>query len=1251
MAEEIKQTLGFDAREALETLQQLDQALSGFESKLGTLSNSALVGFNSRAGKTVAALKQITDSANAAAAALGRANSAASAGGASGGSSGGGSSSSRSSSAGAKLLSGQAASDAFDKLLGNKTSEQVANADKLTQSLRGLGSAAEESFSRGSTATNKFSISWETMVRVIQTQFIVRALSTLRDAFGTALHDAIEFQRSIARIQTIAPGETFDKIAKGVRSISENFNIPLLQAAEGVYQAVSNQVGDLGESLKFTATAAQFAKATNASLADSIDLISGAIKSFGLSNDSAERVAGIFFTAIDKGRVTASELANTFGRVGPAAANVGISLEELGGAVAAISVKGIHTNESLTQFRGIITGLTKPTDAMKEKLAQMGFSSTQAAIETLHLDGVLEALSRTTHGSSEQFNLLFPNVRGLGGALSLTGKNLQEFANDVRAGQLVVADLNKEKFGTVFQTDAEQVTAAINKIKVALVVDFGQAILHSAKGLIDFAGGAERLVAAGAIAVPVLVQTGIAIGSITLALQGARLASLLFASSLGTVGTAATLAVIAIGQIKKAIDDKRLNFANAATDKLTKDNAEATTAFAKEERDKLDAAKKADQERVQGARAAIAAINVKYLEGLDVAKSANKALVENTEQALDKVVHARVAFIEAITKAIADSQEAIRESNRKIADFKLEKQDLQSTRQTANFSDAQKSFVLIQRSAQTARDAEQALLNAFRSGDKGDQEAAQRLFERAGSQLNAAKALGQGNKAIEGTIFNAQNALLDRRIGIEQRINALQLQRQKALQDEKNVQEKVVAELREQAKIAVANTGDFDANGNKFDAAQQARRDKARQDALKQIATLGFQQKDFDIAKALGLGDFIQKIQNDVTKRPIQVALDVERSVATFRASIQKAMQGIDLKLPFLGDLEKALGKSLRDKPDGINQGITEAITQADELRNKMAQVKINDRSIDDARREIDSLIKSIDARQGIRDQAKANNANNPEVVNAINNVDRFKQELIKLANQSKITQEDIDAIRAKINNGGNKAVLQINTDLDQLGKIADRIEPIKKALESTANIALPNDAQAKLAVLDSVLLKMSNVNPGLVLQTAATALQNTVQPVSTINTAISTSATNAERIAAAYQAAARVQLPAVPAQAATTQAFGGMIQGFNTGGFVKAMRYFDRGGFAPRGTDTVPAMLSPGEFVVNARSTRRFFSQLQAMNAGAQPVFRANGGSITNNHNVGDVSIAINGAQSPKLVGREVEHVLLRAKRRGTIR
>jgi len=58
----------------------------------------------------------------------------------------------------------------------------------------------------------------------------------------------------------------------------------------------------------------------------------------------------------------------------------------------------------------------------------------------------------------------------------------------------------------------------------------------------------------------------------------------------------------------------------------------------------------------------------------------------------------------------------------------------------------------------------------------------------------------------------------------------------------------------------------------------------------------------------------------------------------------------------------------------------------------------------------------------------------------------------------------------------------------------------------------------------------------------------------------------------------------------------GGGGRGFATGGLVYAAngKYVN---FVPKGTDTIPAMLSPGEFVVNAKSTKDNLSLLTAIN------------------------------------------------------
>lgn len=55
-----------------------------------------------------------------------------------------------------------------------------------------------------------------------------------------------------------------------------------------------------------------------------------------------------------------------------------------------------------------------------------------------------------------------------------------------------------------------------------------------------------------------------------------------------------------------------------------------------------------------------------------------------------------------------------------------------------------------------------------------------------------------------------------------------------------------------------------------------------------------------------------------------------------------------------------------------------------------------------------------------------------------------------------------------------------------------------------------------------------------------------------------------------------------------------------------------------PKGTDTVPAWLTPGEFVMNAEATRMFEPQIEAMNDAGRAVQAAQGGSIPEYKNDG---------------------------------
>jgi hypothetical protein len=133
------------------------------------------------------------------------------------------------------------------------------------------------------------------------------------------------------------------------------------------------------------------------------------------------------------------------------------------------------------------------------------------------------------------------------------------------------------------------------------------------------------------------------------------------------------------------------------------------------------------------------------------------------------------------------------------------------------------------------------------------------------------------------------------------------------------------------------------------------------------------------------------------------------------------------------------------------------------------------------------------------------------------------------------------------------------------------------------------------------------------------------------MSTGLAGAATAAGSLAASLQAAAiaSTQIKAPPVAMAAK------------GGYMR----FAAGGKA-QGTDTIPAMLSPGEFVVNARSTRQFFSQLVAMNAGVKPIYRQDGGAVTN---IGDINVTVPGGSSTRQTAREIATALRREVRRGT--
>jgi hypothetical protein len=222
-----------------------------------------------------------------------------------------------------------------------------------------------------------------------------------------------------------------------------------------------------------------------------------------------------------------------------------------------------------------------------------------------------------------------------------------------------------------------------------------------------------------------------------------------------------------------------------------------------------------------------------------------------------------------------------------------------------------------------------------------------------------------------------------------------------------------------------------------------------------------------------------------------------------------------------------------------------------------------------------------------------------------------------------------------------------------------ERLNPISSALFSTVSTDAANASKAAQAVVAEHLKlqalvreagSVASIDKELApVGEAINALKGPQDSAEAMAVSLGTANTAQQGVSTAAQTAATAHRASATAlaDAATSAASIGAIQsraglGFAHGGKVG---HFANGG---QGTDTIPAMLSPGETVTNARSSRRFFSQLQAINAGQKPIYRNDGGD-TYNTNVGDINVS--GAGNPEQTARVVMAKIRREQRRGSAR
>ncbi len=246
---------------------------------------------------------------------------------------------------------------------------------------------------------------------------------------GASVKAAAEFEAAMRNVNSISglSEAAFKAQGQAVIDLSRQLPQSATTLAKGLYEIASS--GFQGaEGLQVLEQAAIAASAGLTTTQNSAKAITAVLNAYGLAASDAAGVSDVLFQTVNLGVVNFEELTGVIGDTVGAAAAAGVSIEEVGAAVATMTLSGISAAEAGTSLNRVLVELIKPGEELQAVLRTLGYESGLSAVQALGLRGTMELLRTATGGSADAVVALFKEVRGARGAFALMANEGQKYA-------------------------------------------------------------------------------------------------------------------------------------------------------------------------------------------------------------------------------------------------------------------------------------------------------------------------------------------------------------------------------------------------------------------------------------------------------------------------------------------------------------------------------------------------------------------------------------------------------------------------------------------------------------------------------------------------------------------------------------------------------------------------------------------------------------------------------------------------------
>ncbi|NQT40319.1 MAG: phage tail tape measure protein [Planctomycetes bacterium] len=271
----------------------------------------------------------------------------------------------------------------------------------------------------------------------------------------------------------------------GIKNMAVEFGKTKDDLATGLYDILSATVPP-ALAMERLAAATKLASAGNAEVGSSVSVLNTLMDTYGDSFKDAADASDFLFAIVKRGRTNLTELSGSLGNIIATAKAAGMSVEDMGAAVALLTRATGGTDTALTALNAISATFLKPaTEGAALWKSKFGEAMDANTLKAIGMTGVLERMSTLGAGDIAK---IFPNLRALRGIFPAISK-MAGFSDDLagmadRAGN--VSEAFEKIKGPLFDwkrglEQGKEVMLEIGKAVVTAILPYKDSILEIGK--------------------------------------------------------------------------------------------------------------------------------------------------------------------------------------------------------------------------------------------------------------------------------------------------------------------------------------------------------------------------------------------------------------------------------------------------------------------------------------------------------------------------------------------------------------------------------------------------------------------------------------------------------------------------------------------------------------------------------------------------------------------------------------------------